>query len=144
MKSLQPALERAHIHLWKKCLAVTPRQLAKAVPTSAPDKAANFRTCNSFRSENIGHGRGYIICRYGNGTTDSKRDGATTERQDICRHCSPFVDDSNADRILVIEDGGIIEQGRHSELIALGGRYHKLYAQQSIVEFSRTEQNWQA
>ena len=50
----------------------------------------------------------------------------------------------NADRILVIEDGGIIEQGRHSELIALGGRYHKLYAQQSIVEFSRTEQNWQA
>ena len=50
----------------------------------------------------------------------------------------------NADRILVIEDGGIIEQGGHSELIALGGRYHKLYAQQSIVEFSRTEQNWQA
>ncbi len=50
----------------------------------------------------------------------------------------------NADRILVIENGRITEQGRHSDLMSLEGRYHRLYTQQSIVEFSQTEQNWQA
>ncbi len=50
----------------------------------------------------------------------------------------------NADRILVIENGRITEQGRHSDLISLEGRYHRLYTQQSIVEFSQTEQHWQA
>ncbi len=33
----------------------------------------------------------------------------------------------HADRIVVIEDGRIREQGRHSELIALGGIYNSLY-----------------
>ena len=32
----------------------------------------------------------------------------------------------NADRILVIENGRIAEQGSHSELLALGQRYHQL------------------
>ncbi len=50
----------------------------------------------------------------------------------------------NADRILVIENGRITEQGRHSDLMSLEGRYHRLYTQQSIVEFSQIEQNWQA
>jgi len=34
----------------------------------------------------------------------------------------------NADRIVVIQDGKIIEQGRHQELLELGGVYQKLYA----------------
>ncbi|WP_144655481.1 ABC transporter ATP-binding protein [Achromobacter dolens] len=34
----------------------------------------------------------------------------------------------HADRILVLEDGAIVEQGRHDALLALGGRYARLWA----------------
>jgi ATP-binding cassette subfamily B protein len=33
-----------------------------------------------------------------------------------------------ADRILVFEDGRVIEQGRHGELLAIGGAYARLHA----------------
>ena len=36
----------------------------------------------------------------------------------------------HADRILVIEDGRIVESGRHDELVARGGRYARLHATQ--------------
>ena len=36
----------------------------------------------------------------------------------------------NADTILVVKDGAIIEQGNHEELIKLGGFYHSLYHSQ--------------
>ena len=39
----------------------------------------------------------------------------------------------NADLILVMRDGKIIEQGRHDELIALGGFYNNLYNSQFAV-----------
>ena len=39
----------------------------------------------------------------------------------------------NADLILVMRDGRIIEQGTHEELIALGGFYNKLYNSQFAV-----------
>ena len=35
-----------------------------------------------------------------------------------------------ADRIVVIEDGKIAEQGTHAELLRLGGHYYRLYTQQ--------------
>jgi ABC-type multidrug transport system fused ATPase/permease subunit len=38
-----------------------------------------------------------------------------------------------ADLILVIEDGAIVERGRHAELMALGGRYHRLYTLQARI-----------
>ena len=34
----------------------------------------------------------------------------------------------NADRILVIQDGKIVEQGSHDDLLALGGLYYQLYS----------------
>ncbi len=36
-----------------------------------------------------------------------------------------------ADQILVIEEGNIVERGKHDELIAKKGRYHELYTYQS-------------
>jgi subfamily B ATP-binding cassette protein MsbA len=38
-----------------------------------------------------------------------------------------------ADLILVVEDGRIVEWGRHDELIARGGRYHELYTVQARI-----------
>ena len=38
----------------------------------------------------------------------------------------------HADRIIVLEGGRITEQGRHEELLALGGTYRKLYEMQSL------------
>jgi ABC-type multidrug transport system fused ATPase/permease subunit len=35
-----------------------------------------------------------------------------------------------ADRVLVLEDGQIVEEGRHDELIERGGRYRELYLRQ--------------
>jgi ATP-binding cassette subfamily B protein len=36
----------------------------------------------------------------------------------------------NADRIVVIDETGIAEQGRHGELLETGGTYHRLHAAQ--------------
>ena len=40
----------------------------------------------------------------------------------------------DADRILLIEDGLIAEQGSHPELMALNGKYAQLYRTQSGCE----------
>ncbi|WP_421942858.1 ABC transporter ATP-binding protein [Pedobacter sp.] len=44
----------------------------------------------------------------------------------------------NADKILVLDDGKIIEQGTHNELISLNGSYTELYNNQLLEEESRT------
>ncbi|HET7705133.1 MAG TPA: ABC transporter ATP-binding protein [Thermoanaerobaculia bacterium] len=43
----------------------------------------------------------------------------------------------NADQILVLEEGRIVERGRHAELLALGGRYRALYEKQYGIAVNR-------
>ena len=41
---------------------------------------------------------------------------------------------SRGDKIMVMEDGRIVERGTHEELMALSGRYRKLYGLQFSTE----------
>jgi len=50
----------------------------------------------------------------------------------------------NANRIIVIENGRIAEQGSHLQLMAKQGRYHFLYTQQKIDDTVRTAETWAA
>ena len=44
----------------------------------------------------------------------------------------------NATRILVVDDGRIVESGDHRELMATNGRYAALYRQQGLNEATRS------
>ena len=57
---------------------------------------------------------------------DDAREGRTTIA--IAHRLSTV---EGADRIFVLGAGRILEQGTHSELLALGGSYAELYAQQT-------------
>ena len=45
----------------------------------------------------------------------------------------------SADRILVIENGAIVEQGSHADLLAQKGTYYRLYTEQSIRDVARID-----
>ncbi len=47
----------------------------------------------------------------------------------------------NANQILVLHDGEIVERGRHRELLDTCGKYYDLYMQQYRLETDRTEEN---
>lgn len=57
---------------------------------------------------------------------DRLRKGRTTLV--IAHRLSTIV---KADRILVIHDGSILEQGKHDELLQMGGRYHRMWTSQT-------------
>ena len=44
----------------------------------------------------------------------------------------------NADEILVVEHGSIVERGPHAELLAAGGRYAELYRTQFLATAGTT------
>ncbi|HEY0237036.1 MAG TPA: ATP-binding cassette domain-containing protein, partial [Friedmanniella sp.] len=48
-----------------------------------------------------------------------------------------------ADLIVVLEDGRVVEQGKHTELLALGGRYAELYRTQFATTEDEAEQELQ-
>jgi len=56
----------------------------------------------------------------------------------IITHRLPII--KNADLILVLEDGQVVERGKHSELMARNGLYRQVYeAQLSVTEDSRED-----
>ncbi|MEH2271502.1 MAG: ABC transporter ATP-binding protein [Nostoc sp.] len=74
-------------------------------PTSAIDAQAEFEIFNHFR--------------------------AITQKQMVLLISHRFSTVRMADKILVIENGEVIEQGTHEELLQLGGRYAKLFLLQA-------------
>ncbi|MEH2242538.1 ABC transporter ATP-binding protein [Nostoc sp.] len=74
-------------------------------PTSAIDAQAEFEIFNHFR--------------------------AVTKNQMVLLISHRFSTVRMADKILVIENGEVIEQGTHKELLQLGGRYAKLFMLQA-------------
>jgi ATP-binding cassette subfamily B protein len=67
----------------------------------------------------------------------------------LLKRCTSFViahrlsTIRNASRILVIENGVIVEMGTHSELLHLGGHYYRLYTQQFRHEKEEGFELWE-
>jgi ATP-binding cassette subfamily B protein len=50
----------------------------------------------------------------------------------------------DADRILVVDSGRIVERGRHEDLLAAGGPYARLWAADAVAPDTLEEPAWSA
>lgn len=91
-----------------RALARNPRILILDDAMSAVDTATEERILRNLRS----HAEGQTVLLISHRTSTAKE----------------------ADRIIVLGDGGILEQGTHEELLALGGHYSDLYRRQLLEE----------
>ncbi len=57
----------------------------------------------------------------------------------IITHRLPII--RNADLILMLKDGNLVEKGKHDELMALRGLYHEMYTGQSSPDFEHEDQS---
>ena len=49
-------------------------------------------------------------------------------------YCSSNVDNKNADKIIVLNNGEVAEIGTHSTLMSMGGLYYNLYNAQKYID----------
>ena len=72
-------------------------------------------------------GRGDEFDRHPHRGDRAARHGCVDDRpHDLC-HCAPPVHRADADAIMVLDHGRIIERGTHEDLIKLKGTYYQLY-----------------
>lgn len=72
----------------------------------------------------------YKLNRYKNGRTNTSSNGQSNERKNKLYNSTQIIYNKNADLILVMNEGDIIEQGTHEELLEKGGFYASLYNSQ--------------
>ena len=50
----------------------------------------------------------------------------------MCSLCTYYVQVVDADQILVLREGRVVEQGTHSEFLLQGGEYSRLWTLQGL------------
>lgn len=90
-------------------------------------KCRGYSPSHAFGLKNADSGRSYFQCRHKDGL-EIQDAMYTLMRNKTCLVIAHQLSTKqNADQILVIQDGDIVEQGVHADLIVREGVYSKLY-----------------
>ena len=101
-----------------------------AQSVAGAEAAAHHRPGHDRRQADADSRRGHQFRGYPHGDADSEGHGRADGEPDFLRHRPPSVTVKNADLILVLKDGDVIESGTHEELLAQNGFYAELYNSQ--------------